>query len=40
MNKIAKMEQKSYDSDETIVSEDELTKLEITPKRDQPQVQI
>ncbi|CBY39708.1 unnamed protein product [Oikopleura dioica] len=34
------MEQKSYDSDETIVSEDELTKLEITPKRDQPQIKM
>jgi len=38
MNKIAKKEKKYYDSDETIVSGDELAKLEITPKRDQPQV--
>jgi len=40
MNKIAKKEKKYYDSDETIVSGDELAKLEITPKRDQPQVKI
>ena len=33
-------EEKEYDSDETVVSEDELAKLEITPKRKQPQVNV
>jgi hypothetical protein len=40
MKKSAKNYDFDYDSDETIVSGDEIAKLEITPKREQLQVHL